>query len=371
MLGVVPAGADAPYTAPELCGPDPVVPGPECYTEADWTNAVAEMAPRLEPCSLQEAMKILDRAVGNIRRARALEIAMSPPFGVECASAASAAECVRTEIRGEQLSLLRQFHGLCADAAAGLLTPHSEAELGQDAGRAAQASPEARSTAQRKQTLSTSLQLLEGVDPDCVLILRRINKLGFKAGQKLKRHFAKYGNVVQVLVAHSTVRQMSDMPADPRRRPSSMGFMHLGSPRAVQAILAMGEEQQVEGAVIRVHRFERRADCPDEACDEELAFDADFTKCVGFGRQQSSYSTVSTHTGASLSPSAAEEDGEVSAKWGRQQSGASVAFFPAAAAEEAALDDASTKFGRQQSGFSAASFSPSEVETGEAEVLTF
>ncbi|CAE7464458.1 mkkA [Symbiodinium sp. CCMP2592] len=41
------------------------------------------------------------------------------------------------------------------------------------------------------QTLSTSLQLLSKEDPDKLIIVRRINKLGFKASRKLKQYFGE------------------------------------------------------------------------------------------------------------------------------------------------------------------------------------
>merc|ERR1719336_233669 len=69
-------------------------------------------------------------------------------------------------------------------------------------------------------TLSASLQMLANVDPTCLLIVRRINKLGFKASRKLKQHFSTYGAVIRVLVAHSTVKQRGDPTSCTRRRPS-------------------------------------------------------------------------------------------------------------------------------------------------------
>lgn len=115
-----------------------------------------------------------------------------------------------------------------------------------------------RSEARQAQTLSSSLQLLSGEDPDCLFIVRRINKLGFKAARILKRHFAKYGQVVRVLVAHSTMRQHGEPQAPTRRRPSSLGFVQMAAADPVKRILMLGDEQDVEGILIRVQRFERK-----------------------------------------------------------------------------------------------------------------
>ena len=94
-------------------------------------------------------------------------------------------------------------------------------------------------------TLSASLQTLASVDPKCLLIVRRIHKLGFKASRKLKQHFSIYGAVIRVLVAHSTVKQRGDPTSCTRRRPSSLGFVHMAQPSAVADILKRGEHQDI------------------------------------------------------------------------------------------------------------------------------
>jgi len=115
-----------------------------------------------------------------------------------------------------------------------------------------------RSSARQVQTLSTSLQLLSNENPDCLFIVRRINKLGFKAGRTLKRHFSSFGAVVRVLVAHSTVRQHGDPQCHARRRPSSLGFVQMASKIAVEKILELGQEQEIEGSMIRIQKFQRQ-----------------------------------------------------------------------------------------------------------------
>jgi hypothetical protein len=109
------------------------------------------------------------------------------------------------------------------------------------------------------QTLATSLQALSQENPQCIFIVRRINKLGFKAPRKLKSCFSAFGPVVRVLVAHSTVRQSYQPKAQSRRRPSSLGFVQMRTAAAVQAILAMGDEQMVDGVSIAVQQFSRMA----------------------------------------------------------------------------------------------------------------
>lgn len=122
------------------------------------------------------------------------------------------------------------------------------------------------------QTLSMSLQLLSQEDPNSLFIVRRINKLGFKASRALKRFFSQYGKVVRVLVAHSTVRQQGDSQnqVQVRKRPSSLGFVQMASVEVAQAILRAGGEQEIEGCIITVQRFEKQHASADEQ-EKEVA----------------------------------------------------------------------------------------------------
>jgi len=124
----------------------------------------------------------------------------------------------------------------------------------------------------KMQTLSASLQALADEDPDCLFVVRRINKLGFKAVRTLKRHFSAHGRVVKVLLAHSTVRQNSVSKSLTRRRPSSLGFVHMASSEGAQQILALGSEHEVSGILIRVQRFERQS-CEEEFEEEQSDFE--------------------------------------------------------------------------------------------------
>jgi len=126
-----------------------------------------------------------------------------------------------------------------------------------------------RSSSRKMQTLSTSLQLLSNVNEEHLFIVRRIHKLGFKAGRVLKRYFSIFGTVVRVLVAHSTVRSDGDSHCYARRRPSSLGFIQMSSTTAVDKILQMGPELEIGGSVIRIQKFHRQH--ADEAAAEEQA----------------------------------------------------------------------------------------------------
>lgn len=125
-------------------------------------------------------------------------------------------------------------------------------------------------------TLSTSLQLLGKEDPVTIFIVRRINKLGFKAGRRLTIHFSRFGEVRRVLIARSNRKEgVAEDHTQWRRRPSSLGFVQMCSSAAVAQVLAMGNEQEVGGFPILVERFEKlnteSEPCgPD--CHEELSY---------------------------------------------------------------------------------------------------
>jgi len=162
-------------------------------------------------------------------------------------------------------------------------------------------------------SLTWSLQTLSTEDPDCLFVVRRINKLGFQASRKLKLHFTQYGHVVRILVAHSRAREHSDDQYG-RRRPSSLGFVQMRTDDSVKRVLLAGEEHQVEDVVIRVQRFQRQAVADTE--NEEQEDSAENAKAEeneeaqamerleneqNWERQQTSSSGVSTAAASSAS----------------------------------------------------------------------
>jgi hypothetical protein len=151
------------------------------------------------------------------------------------------------------------------------------------------------------QTLSTSLRKLEDVDPACVVIVRRINKLGFKATRALKHHFSAYGQVVQVLLAHSTAKQFSDQQFVTKRRPTNLGYIQMASAEMVMKILADGEERDVEGVQIAVQRFQRPSEVEEEqewAHEDSVDLAEDFEVVHSVGKRERGMSDLSTATGS-------------------------------------------------------------------------
>jgi len=110
----------------------------------------------------------------------------------------------------------------------------------------------------KEATLRAHLRDLQNVESDRIILIRKVNRLGFEAPKILEAHFAQYGTVERVLVASSIVKaQHHRHPA--RTRPSGLGFMVMSKAEDAQVILKQGEEQTVQGIQICVRHFERRS----------------------------------------------------------------------------------------------------------------
>jgi len=336
----------------------PRVPLSQRASQGEWVNAVMATAPYLDSQGLQQALGILDRAIANVHEVKGLEsiisglrvALMAAPGDMATMQNLNSAEVMRAHVYEQQQVLLQHLHSLKVVAVRTMSSTDRAGEIwagcrpvvGIEAAACPALPPSARDCggwkaasieqvfvaaevpkpsrdratrpARQAQTLSTSLQVLAHEDPDCLFIVRRINKLGFKACRKLKQHFSAYGSVVRVLVAHSTVRQHGDPHSNTRRRPSSLGFVHMATAGAVQDVLLKGSEQDVDGVLIRVQRFERQ---PDDSMVEEDEGEEEQPEAnvahpvwerallakIDFGRQQSCFSTVSTRTTTSNAPS--------------------------------------------------------------------
>ncbi|KAF4712990.1 hypothetical protein FOZ62_002207 [Perkinsus olseni] len=99
--------------------------------------------------------------------------------------------------------------------------------------------------------------------PGCVITLRKIQKLGYKASHIIKQHFAKkYGvRVIRLRLVHSRSKGCVERPGQSGPlRPANMGFLVLGKPASVEKVLAGVSESGIEvinGVAISVLRFIR------------------------------------------------------------------------------------------------------------------
>jgi hypothetical protein len=115
-----------------------------------------------------------------------------------------------------------------------------------------------------KMTLGMQLEKVQEENPNCVFIARKISGMGFHSQDMLAEHYAKYGTVSKVLVAHSKVKPTHGQP---RIRPGSLGFVVMACAKSVHAILEDGKEQTVAGHRICVEPFERAARCQEKTTE--------------------------------------------------------------------------------------------------------
>jgi len=233
-------------------------PLPSC---ANWVNAVnTALGHDLTTDDLCKAIRLVDQAIA----ARIVEAESNNGNGKhaqhEAESSNGNGKHAQHEVSHHQQSLLASRGKMAVSSAPQVLSS--------DCGNA----DSADCGGEQALTLSTSLQLLANEDPDTLIIVRRINKLGFKAVRALKRHLSIHGEVVRVLVAHSVARKRGDTECQLRRRPSSLGFVQMKTAEAVGKVLAGGCEQEINGAVICIQRFERQhagdASCKDSDPDD-------------------------------------------------------------------------------------------------------
>jgi hypothetical protein len=118
-------------------------------------------------------------------------------------------------------------------------------------------------------TLRTHLSTLQNEDPMRVLIVRRINRLGFESDQALREYFTKLGNVRHVLVAHSRVKPSAKRPVA-RVRPAGIGFVVMATQEEANAVLAQ-QGHVIRNVSVQVHPYETR--CP---IDEDIPVEDDY-----------------------------------------------------------------------------------------------
>jgi len=286
-----------------------------------WSRAVLEVVPVLGS-NRSQVQEILSKAVANMFRAGALEQFISASH---CELGPSFLQ-MRLRVDEEQrhlLSELRKLRLQSREDVRDFVTPPLAdvteavnnnmavlmARAERNPGRAAMDGPSPggvsglalpapeRPCAQPRdgQTLSKIMRQVSQEDPDCLFVARRIHKLGFKAPRTLAKHFSSHGIVVRVLAARSTIRQQGDM-SHTRQRPSSFGFIQMATAEAVSSVLALGVEQEVQGTIIRVHRFDRQH----EGLFSENADAEGATQCAtspdGVPRKHSEFSETTTCT---------------------------------------------------------------------------
>jgi hypothetical protein len=105
--------------------------------------------------------------------------------------------------------------------------------------------------------IASQLNQLQDEDPRQILIVRRINRLGFESASILEEHYARYGPVAKVLLSNPHEKKAgANFPM--RLRPSGIGYVLFETAEGAARALAEGETHTVAGVEISVRAFERR-----------------------------------------------------------------------------------------------------------------
>merc|ERR1719272_355289 len=165
--------------------------------------------------------------------------------------------------------------------------------------RATHACPQAR----HQDTLKGHLSDLKDKDSKCVFVARDIKDLGFHSKDLLKQYFSAYGEVKDVLVAHTKAKSRRNGISDGdavwsrRFRPGNFGLVVMENPEVVQRVFSAGSMQIVNGVRIQVQVFEHPANAQERPSspDDTNADDSRSGDCSD--KQPSSGHVSSGHSG--------------------------------------------------------------------------
>jgi hypothetical protein len=88
-------------------------------------------------------------------------------------------------------------------------------------------------------TLPDVFKLLESDDPDCIICVKKIHKLGFKAVKFLRHYFSQFGVITRIVVLPSRQKEVATPYGTSvcTVRPASMCFVVMSSRLACRRIL--------------------------------------------------------------------------------------------------------------------------------------
>jgi hypothetical protein len=101
--------------------------------------------------------------------------------------------------------------------------------------------------------IATHMKDLEDEDPDCILMIRHVQRLGFDSAEILRVHYNRYGTVVKVLLSNRHEKQ-----ASARLRPSGIALVLMQNPEDVANVLKVGEVQTIHGVEVHLRVFKRK-----------------------------------------------------------------------------------------------------------------
>lgn len=98
-------------------------------------------------------------------------------------------------------------------------------------------------------SLNGILSLLKHVDPAAVVMVRRVNRLGFDGARVIGNYFGKFGRVLRVFMLPLRSRKKSQV------LPSKTGFVVMESAKCCDAILAFSDHTVTHGVTVSVGTF--------------------------------------------------------------------------------------------------------------------
>lgn len=111
-----------------------------------------------------------------------------------------------------------------------------------------------------ERSMKKDLEALRLHDPECILILRKIKKLGWESPALLRKHMEQFGMVREAFVTHSMMKPNPKRPGG-RARPAALGFIVMANKEGRTAVLSRGEVHRVFGFDIEVAAFNPFLDC--------------------------------------------------------------------------------------------------------------
>merc|ERR1740138_176310 len=116
--------------------------------------------------------------------------------------------------------------------------------------------------------IGTVLNELNNEDPCKMIIVRKINRLGFGSASILKQYFGQFGIVEQVRLSNSH-KKPEWSSGSFRLRPSGIAFLVFADAQSASNAVAAGKSQVVAGAEIFVTEFVSRTELSKDPSDDE------------------------------------------------------------------------------------------------------
>jgi hypothetical protein len=110
-------------------------------------------------------------------------------------------------------------------------------------------------------SLRHQFRQLDGVEHSCVILVRKIQYLGFSASTQLENHFKAFGPVQDVVLPQSHTKpslpsESNNRVETVRQRPTNLAFVIMERTAGAEAALAAGTEQLIGGVTVVLDPFD-------------------------------------------------------------------------------------------------------------------